>query len=137
MSEAKIYTADEVNELLKQQINHKNDKLILISLPVSYTRWITDYRLIYSISLSGGGWTAMNGNTDFLTKSGNFLAYWTNSNNIQLRIIYDTATFPNKIPRYSIYKNDSLVVECPPGNGITRTSAVILLAEGINDFVIK
>lgn len=38
MSEAKIYTADEVNELLKQQINHKNDKLILISLPVSYTR---------------------------------------------------------------------------------------------------
>lgn len=34
MSEAQIYTADEVNELFKDLMSHKNDKLILISIPI-------------------------------------------------------------------------------------------------------
>lgn len=136
MSEAKIYTADEVNRLFKQQMDHKNDKFILISLPVGTSTWYNRYDQIYSINLSGA-WVQLNGNTDFLTKPGNFLAYWTNSNTIQLRIIYDTNEFPNKIPTYSIYKNNSLLVECPSVNGITKTSAVISLTEGINYFVIK
>lgn len=37
MNRAQIYTADEVNKLFKALIDHKNDKLVLISIPVSTT----------------------------------------------------------------------------------------------------
>lgn len=140
MNRAQIYTADEVNKLFKALIDHKNDKLVLISIPVSTTIWKRRYAPAYSISFSASisnpAWIQLTGNTDFLTKPGYYLAYWTNSYNIYLRIIYDYSEF-KIIPTYAIYQNNSLILSHPVTDGTTKTSERITLENGINYFEIK
>ena len=135
MSQAQIYTADEVNELFKQLMDHQSDKLILISIPMSTTDW-KRYAPVYSISFStNSAWNQLTGNTDFLTKPGNYLAYWTDADSMFLRIINDYSEF-HITPIYCIYQNNSLLVESPTTAGTTNTSQRITLKSGINYFKI-
>ena len=138
MSEAKIYTADEVNRLFKQLIDHKNEKLILIRIPMKTINWNTSYGKVYSISFATNTvWNMLTGNTDFLTKpEDTYLAYWTNAGRMYLRIIYDYSEF-KIIPTFNIYQSNSLLLARPSIDGTTETSEAILLNSGINYFEIK